>query len=163
MEIEQLSLFDSQVEVVEPVRVEPSYELTPRQWALYRLIKANTLRGRKTTQREICNEIPEYEWVDNDKVHDHCSSIWGDINALNFHPNIQKTIISDNFEYWIGSEKEVEAYCDKLWQAISPRLSRYWNIVKKMKLDGQGQIFSARGDLIDEDSKARSYIESFIN
>lgn len=163
MEIEQLSLFDSQVEVVEPVRVEPSYELTPRQWALYRLIKANTLEGRKTTQREICNAIPEYEWVDNDKVHDHCSSIWGDINALNFHPNIQKTIISDNFEYWIGSKKEVEAYCDKLWQAISPRLSRYWNIVKKMKLDGQGQIFSARGDLIDEDSKARSYIESFIN
>lgn len=163
MEIEQLSLFDSQVEVVEPVRVEPSYELTPRQWALYRLIKANTLEGRKTTQREICNAITEYVWVDDDKVHDHCSSIWGDINALNFHPNIQKTIISDNFEYWIGSKKEVEAYCDKLWQAISPRLSRYWNIVKKMKLDGQGQIFSARGDLIDEDSKARAYIESFIN
>lgn len=163
MEIEQLSLFDSQVEVVEPVRVEPSYELTPRQWALYRLIKANTLRGRKTTQMEICNAISEYEWVDNDKVHDHCPTIWGDINALNFHPNIQKIIISDNFKYWIGTRKEVEAYCDKLWQSISPRLSRYWNIVKKMKLDGQGQIFSARGDLIDEDSKARSYIESFIN
>ena len=56
---EQLNLFDFQVETI---RVEPKSRLTPRQWALYRLVKENTEAGRKTSQREIYEKVEGYSW-----------------------------------------------------------------------------------------------------
>ena len=164
---EQINLFDFQIEEIEPVKAkaDPKFRLTPRQWALYRLIERNTEEGRKTTQNEICALIEGYEWNEKSaNAHDHCVSIWTDINGakgLNFSSEIQKTIISDNFEYWIGNKEEVEEYQKKLWRDLYPRLVRYWNIVSKAKMDGQGQLFSCHGDLIDDESAARGYVKAF--
>ena len=162
---EQLNLFDYEVEVIQPP-VAAKYNLTPRQWALYRLIRENTMQGRKTSQDEICAVIEGYNLFEN-SGHDRCPQIWIDINGeqgLNWHPSIEKAIITDNFEYWLGSKEEVEEYLSKLWNVgIYPRLKRYWALVSKSKKDGQGKIFDGHGNLIDDESGARGYIEAYLN
>ena len=163
--MEQMSIFEIEAEEV-VVETMPR-GLTPRQWALYRLIKENTLKGKKTTQREICDKIEGYTWVEKDgSNHDHCSQIWQDIygeNGINFHPHIQKIIDGTNFEYFLCDEEEANRFADSLWKQLSPRLRRYWATVAKIKKDGQYQLFDCEGKEITDDSTARGYVESFLN
>lgn len=165
--IRTYSVFDDTIrEPDKPVEKpkESKSDLTPRQWALYRLIEHNSLvELRKTTQREICEKLKDYgyEWNDDVKAHDHCSTIWTDITENNLSYEHNKLIISKNFEYWIGSESETKDFIHKLWADLSPRLSRYWRYLKKSKKDGQGKIIDKNGNIIDETSKAEKFIEAF--
>lgn len=162
----QLDMFMASIdnEVVEekkPEEVLIDENLTPRQIAVWELIEHNSLRlFRKTSQREIYKKVKGFEWNDEPTAHDHCPAIWNDIKDCNESPYHDKIIISKNFEYWIGSKKETEQYIRFLWNAISPRLKRYWNIVKKTKLDGTGRMF--KGDKHDDNMDAMCYfIEAF--
>jgi len=163
---EQLNLFDYEVEVIQPP-VAAKYNLTPRQWALYRLIKQNTEQGRKTSQNEICAVIEGYNLLPKESGHDRCPAIWVDINGeegLNWHPSIEKAILTENFEYWIGSKEEVEAYLDKQWNTgIYPRLKRYWDMKRKVQKDGQGKLIDCHGKILDDESEARRYVEAYLN
>ena len=160
---EQIDLFESASEQEETK--EPKSELSPRCWALYRLIKHNSLvEHRKTTQKEICDKLGEdygYKWKDDPKVHDHCSAIWKDIKDNNESYEHDKIIISDNFEYWIGNKEETQEFLDNLWKDLCPRLCRYWNYKQKVERDGQGQLFSTKMNPIDDNSKARRFVESY--
>lgn len=164
--LEQLDLFatcscDFEEEQQEKV-VERKSELTPRQWALYRLIYNNSIVfNRKTTQKEICDSIRGYEWNDDPTTHDHCSAIWSDITANNLSFSHDKVIISKNFEYWIGSEEETKEFLDDLWKQLAPRLMRYWFYKAKIKRNGQGKLLSNELNPITDDSKAREFVESF--
>lgn len=137
--------------------------LTPQQWDLYELIKHNSLiERRKTTQKEICDIFPNaYAYVDRPNSTDKCTQIWVDIQAINESPNLEKFIITERYEYWIGSERECKRYLKRLWNSISPRLLRFQNVVRKMKADGQGKIIGASNLPIDDNSKARRFIEAF--
>lgn len=136
--------------------------LTPRQWRLLDLIKRNSLvEYRKTTQKEICDNIEGYEWNEDEKCHDHCPAIWNDIKDINLSYETDKLIISDNFEYWIGNEQETKEFIDKLWNDLEPRLMRYWAYLKKIERNGQGQLIDRKGKAIDENSQAREWIESY--
>lgn len=147
---EQLDLFDlSDNQEQEETRLPQESSLTPRQWQTYNLIKHNSLvEHRKTTQREIYEKVGGYEWVDDDKIHDHCSAIWKDIKDNNESLEHDKIIISKNFQYWIGSERETQRYLRDLWRALAPRLHRYWAYVQKTKLDGLGKILDKNGNTI---------------
>lgn len=139
------------------------FELTPRQWALYRLIKENTEQGKKTSQNEVYEQIEGYEWTENS--HDHCPAIWQDINGsqgINWHYRITKTIIIDNNEYWIGDEEEVNKYLDKLWASLEGRLFRFWAIKNKAKAHGQMELLDREGKEIADGSKARGWVEAFL-
>ena len=137
--------------------------LTSEEWALYRLIKYNSeVLDRRTTQREICDKIPEYKWNDNPLAHDHCSSIWTAIKNLNESNEIEKVIISFNFTYWLGGKEETQVFLDKLWTDLAPRLRRYWLYLQKINKDGQGKLLSTQLNPIDEDSQAREFVESFL-
>lgn len=136
--------------------------LTPRQWALWRLVEHNSLvEHRKTTQREIFEKVSGYTWNDDEKAHDHCTAIWNDIKDNNESLEHDKIIISKNFEYWIGSERETKQFTDGLWKALSPRLKRYWKFVNKLKLHGQGKLLSNQDNPIDSDSLAKQFHEVF--
>ena len=137
-------------------------ELTPRQWGVYNLIKKNSLLGKKTTQREIFENVVGFTWNDEPTSHDHCPAIWQEITILNLSYEIEKIIISKNFEYWIGDENETKEFIDDLWKQLEPRLYRFWRYKSKVSENGQGQLLSRRLKPIDEKSKAREYIESFI-
>lgn len=138
--------------------------LSSRQWALLNLIKQNSFVGkRKTSQREICDALKEYgyEWNEDEKCHDHCTAIWNDIKDINLSFDTDKIIIAYRFEYWIGDEEQTRAFIDKLWNDLAPRLSRYWSYLHKVNRNGQGQLLSRKGEPIDENSKARDFIESY--
>jgi len=139
------------------------FSITPQQWDLYDFIKHNSLEEhRKTTQKEICDAFPRaYVYVERENSTDKCSQIWVDIEAINGSPNLEKFIITKRYEYWIGSEDECKQYLKRLWNSISPRLFRFWNIVTKMKANGQGKLLGASGLPINEDSKARRFVEAF--
>lgn len=163
---EQLDLFASAntdyAEQQQERVIERHSELTPRQWALYRLIYNNSLvLKRKTTQKEICDSIRGYEWNDSETAHDHCPAIWTDITANNLSFSHDKVIISKNFEYWIGNEQETQDFIDNLWNQLAPRLMRYWFYKEKVKRNGQGKLLSNELNPIDNDSKAREFIESY--
>ena len=119
--------------------------LSERQIALKTLIHINSLvENRKTTQKEIVDKVSGYEWNDNPKVHDHCSQIWHDINAINMNVVKAKTkgfIIIKNFEYWIGSEEETKKYRDTLMERMKPLLARYWLLSKYIEENGKYDLF----------------------
>ena len=148
--MEQMSIFDFQT------------KLTSRQWALWRLIEHNSLvEKRKTTQREIYEKVKGYKWNDDPTAHDHCSAIWSDVKDNNESLEHDKIIISKNFEYWIGSERETDEFIKSLWKALSPRLQRYWRFVDKLKRDKQGKLISNQGNEIGEKSLAERFHECF--
>lgn len=140
-------------------------KLTSRQWKLLNIIKINSfIDNRKTTQREIYDALKEfgYEWNEKDaNTHDHCVAIWNDIKDINLSYDTDKIIISKNFEYWIGNEEETQAFLDKLWSDLAPRLIRYWAYLKKAQRNGQGLLIDRKGNAIDENSQARAFIESY--
>lgn len=152
--VEQLDLFAAS---------QSESKLNTRQWELYNLIKQYSLHGAKISQREITQLIDGYEWNPNENCHDHCPAIWNDIKDINLSFEIDKVIISKNFEYWIGNEEETKEFIDSLWEALAPRLYRYWNYKKKVSHNGQGKLLSNQLNPIDDESKARNYIESFID
>lgn len=176
MKVEQMDLWYASAIVEEQKTTEQDlqkqhdkecqeHHLTPRQWKLLNLIKNNSLVGnRKTTQREIYDALKEYgyEWNEKDaNTHDHCVAIWNDIKDINLSYDTDKIIISKNFEYWIGNEEETQAFLDKLWSDLAPRLIRYWAYLKKAQRNGQGLLIDRKGNAIDENSKARAFIESY--
>lgn len=111
--------------------------MTERAKATYKLIYENSfVNHRKTTQREIYENVRGYEWNESETAHDHCSAIWSDIAEINESDDADQVIISKNFEYWIGTQEETEKYLKGLWKALAPRLHRYWYYVKKIKLNG---------------------------
>lgn len=137
--------------------------LTPRQWALYRLIRRNSLeQGRKTTIKEICDTLPEYYQYNRElTAHDPCPAVWKDITALRKSYSVDKIIISDNFTYWIGDQQETTDFINGLWDDLFPRLSRYWAYKRKLSRNGQGKLLSNQLEVIDNESQAREFIESY--
>lgn len=157
--LEQIDLFYASNCDLEEKKPNPQKsELTPRAWATYNLIKHNSLvECRKTTQREIYEKVSGYEWNSDDKCHDHCPAIWKDITDNNLSYEHDKVIISNRFEYWIGSAEETKKFLQDLWKALSPRLKRYWQFVKKIGMDGQGKLFDKNGN----QNQVRDFYECF--
>ncbi|MBR3890115.1 hypothetical protein IKJ53_06330 [bacterium] len=155
--VEQLDLFaESENEEQE------TNTLTNRQKALLKYIEENSLiHHRKTTQKEICEYINGYEWNYDEKCHDHCPAVWKDIKDINLSDETDYVIISKDFEYWIGNKEETQEFLNQLWKDLCPRLVRYWNYKTKVARNGQGQLFSTKLNPIDENSKARAFIESY--
>ena len=155
--VEQLDLFaESENEEQE------TNTLTNRQKALLKYIEENSLiHHRKTTQKEICEYINGYEWNYDEKCHDHCPAVWKDIKDINISDETDYVIISKDFEYWIGNKEETQEFLNQLWKDLCPRLVRYWNYKTKVARNGQGQLFSTKLNPIDENSKARAFIESY--
>lgn len=137
-------------------------KLTTRQWELLNFIKrASFLDHKKVTQKDICDYMHGYEYNDDPNCHDHCPAIWKDIKDINLSYESDKIIISKNFEYWIGNEEETQEFLDQLWNDLEPRLMRYWAYLKKAERNGQGQLLSRKLEPIDENSKARAFVESY--
>lgn len=156
---EQLDLFDYLKQKEEN---DKDTHLTPRQWATYRLIKENSLNGLKTTQKEIFEKVNGYVWNEEITAHDHCVAIGSDVRAINLSYETEKIICYKDFEYWLGTKEETENFINDLWEQLAPRLVRYWFYKKKVAQNGQFQLLSRQLNPIDDKSKARAYIESYL-
>ena len=148
--------------------------MNTRQWKTYELIKNNSLHGKVTTQLEIVENYPYcstdlfgerklnpdgYNWNTNPKVHDHCSMVWQDIEAINSDDTIQKIIVSPKpWEYKLAeTPEEVKEYCrKKFYKPAMAKLIRQSKMLAKVKLDGQGRL------LFKDKTQARDYWETFL-
>lgn len=122
--------------------------MTERQLATYSLIKKNSLEGKITSQRQLYENYPisehkdGYVWNDSPNTHDNCSRIWSDIVAINFSEEVDQIIVAKNFTYKIAKDKqEAEQFANYYLRGGLRKLKRYWQIVNKIKLDGQGALF----------------------
>lgn len=124
--------------------------MTNREQATYDLILANSERGLLTTKKEIVENYPfdrevrvdGYVWNENPKSHDNCSTVWEDINTINFQLDT-KIIISYRGVYWVATEKEVKDYVKHyFFTKCRPALKRYWNLLKKLEIDNTVDLYT---------------------
>lgn len=124
-------------------------ELTTRQKATYDLIIANCSKGIITRKKEIVENYPfdrdvrkdGYVWNDNPKSHDHCSTVWEDIDIINKVKS--EIIISRNGKYWVATKGEALRYMSDYFDAhCSPALKRYWNIYRKLQAHDTVDLFT---------------------
>ena len=132
-------------------KITEKREPTTEEKELYALIVHNSLvEGRHTTQQEICEKIPSFILSKDPFAHDKCVRIWTAIKNINYASSFEFIIIYKDFEAWVGNKEETEAYIIDLWNALSPRLQRYWNLKRKANRNGQGKAFDEEGNHIDE-------------
>ena len=127
-------------------------EPTLEEKELYSLIVHNSLEEhRHTTQAEICERIPSFVLSKDPFAHDKCVRIWTAIKNINYASSFEYIIIYKDFEAWVGDKDETDRFIASLWWgAISPRMSRYWNLKRKASRHGQGKAFDENGDPLDE-------------
>lgn len=136
-------------------------ELTNRQWTTYFYILFRSEKGERATLEDIVNHYPKslhedgYELSANDKAHDKCRPVWGDVTAINKSLLIDKIVIIDKFTYRIGSKEETEAYCQNLKDKAIRALARLSVMNKKLKRDGQGIFENLEDDTL-------RYIDTFL-
>lgn len=143
-------------------------KLNSTNWALYNFLKTKTNDNPNhwVTHGEICSALP----MDFSMNHQACkkiccSKIQRHIIEINESNEIEKIILYKNQSYKLAtSNEEAESFIkEKLLIKGCRILKRYWQILDKINKDGQGKILSSRGDIIDESSKTRRFVESFIN
>lgn len=139
-------------------------KLTTRQWDLYNLVKQRTFDGLKTTCKDICDALPQhYQLNEKQSHHSNCPHIYQDCEALLLSSEVEKVIIPDNNDFHIArNEQEAMRYACKLARRGAHRFKRYWAIVDKCKSDGQGKVVSCQNEPIDDESKARRFVEAFL-
>ena len=118
--------------------------LIPRQWALYRLIRHYSLR---TSVKRLPNSERFATYCPNitlgtmtSKLTTTALWIWSDIKNLNLSYEIDKIVISENFEYWLGDKTQTDDFINGLWDDLFPRLSRYWATRRKVARNGQREV-----------------------
>ena len=147
------------------MKQEKELKLTTRHWALYNLIKQRTLAGLSTTCKDICDALPEHYTLNTKQTHHYsnCPQIYKDCQDLNLSAEIEKVIIPNDNDFHIATcEKEAKAYAKKLAVRGAHRFKRYWAILDKCEADGQGKLVSCQNKQIDDESRARRFVESFL-
>lgn len=136
-------------------------------WKLYRFLKQKAIEDSNhwITHEEICEALPEEFKMNHQACNKKCcSTIQQHIIEINECDEIEKIIIYKNQSYKLASNKEEaeEFIKRKLLTKGCRILKRYWQLLDKISSNGQGKLLSNRGNPIDENSKARKYVESFI-
>lgn len=142
--------------------------LNSRQWWLYNTLGCHA--GEWMTEKEICSLCPRskfgepYEYKDNAKG-SKCSTIWYDMQAINESYQVDKLIITKDRKYKMAeSEEELNGeYAEAMREKAVRALIRYSILKRKAKADGQGKLVTLHGDQMTEESKARMFIETYIN
>lgn len=137
------------------------------QWKLYNFLKKSAMKDPNhwVTHEEICDALPEEFFLNHRACRKKCcSSIQMNIIKINNSKEIEKIIMYKNQSYKlaINREEAIEFVKTKLLNKGCRILKRYWQLFDKISKDGQGKLLSTRGDVIDEESKARPYVEAFV-
>ncbi len=147
--------------------------LTPRQWWLYRLLKALSEKEIKVSIKEIIEYQDRYyeafkltyddlyQFNETEGNHSNCPAIYDDVHAINECDRIDKIVCFKNNQFYIGTEKEAIEYHNKLMHTVCRDSHKAAIIRDKISQDGQMKLFTADLVLMEE-SKGRDYHETFI-
>lgn len=152
---------------------EQGYDLTPRQWWLYRLIKWASENEKKLSIKEIIEYQTKYEeankltftdlyqFKETEGNHSNCPEIYKDKDIINEFDKIDKIICVKNNQFYLGTEKEEIEYHNKLMHNVCRDSHKAKIIRDKISQDGQMKLFTY--DLvIMEESNGRDYHQAFI-
>ncbi len=139
-------------------------KLLTRQWKLYNLLKERTELNIKTTVADICDLLPG-EYILNKKQSNfsNCPQLYADIDIINNSSEVSHIIIKNNNSFKLGTKEEVKKYMEKCKIRALRQFRKYWDIERKVELNGQGKLLSNQGNPIDEKSKAKAFFETFIS
>lgn len=128
-------------------------------WELYRLIKARP----GISVREICEAMPEYyHYKESESDFTNCPAIYEDVDYLMNSARIEKIIIKDEGHFRLGTMDENIEYANKLYVKGTRIMAKYGAISRRIPKDGQGKLLGSSGQVIDENSDARPFIETHI-
>lgn len=121
--------------------------LTDRERLIYSIIawhSANDPKGY-ATQKEIVDEVNsampgELRWNEGSASHDHCFPIWQAIARINQSDEAEKIVIMDDFRYWLATAGEARHYAECLRSSALKKLRRASDIMRKYRMDGQGDL-----------------------
>lgn len=131
-------------------------DLTPRQWALYNLLNSDT--NKWWTQREICDAIPSYHWIDDDR--NHCAEIGSDRRFINNSQRVDKIIVTKKHCFKIAT---VEEYIEDRNRHIR-RLKTEVEQIKAMdfKCNRDGQVKFMNNALEELKPENEQFHETFV-
>lgn len=137
------------------------------RWKLYNFLKQQAIENPNhwVTHEEICRAMPD-EFTMNHLACQKkcCSSIQLNVIEINNSDEIEKIIMYRNQSYKLATSEEeaINFVKTKLLYKGCRILSRYWQLLDKIMSNGQGKLLSTRGNVIDEESRARPYVEAFV-
>ena len=157
----------------ENIERNESYELTPRQWWLYRLVKKASEENRKLYVAEIVRAQDNdkangvltfddlYQFKDADGNHSNCPQMYEDKDIINENDKIDKILCVSNGQFYLGTERESIIYHNKLMHNVCRDSHKAKIIRDKISQEGQCKLFTY--DLVEmEKSKGRDYHEAFV-
>ena len=142
--------------------------MTNRQWAFYRYLKEqNEIDPNRWISKEeiywgtLGLKGVDYRLNESPKVHDICSTMNADMEAINNDEVIEKLVILNDNHFKIATELEALEYIEKLEERARKISIRKNRLVYKFKKHGQYKLLSNKNVPIDE-SSGREYVEAFI-
>lgn len=156
-------LTKKQLEELRKEHPETLYPLVGYHYELYNMIREATEEGRKISVKEICQRMPDYYYLNEKECnYSNCPNLYKDIDYLN-HAKFRKIICKDNGGFFLATREEALIYEDKLLKEALKSFAEYWTVHKKIEADGQGVFIDADGKAIDEKSRAKRFVESFVD
>lgn len=98
--------------------------------------------NRWVTQEDICSFIDEYEYNTDPYAHNHCTTIWSDVNTINQLEQFDNIVVYKDNNCKIATKNEAEEYLDTLMARALKKFKRYWTIRNKMENNGNVDMLS---------------------
>jgi len=133
-------------------------KLTPRQWKLYEFLKTDL--DHWFSPEEICNQIMDYHY--NNGAWDKCPTIREDKKAINNSLQVEKIIVMKNRCFKIATYEEYVEERNAHIRRLKSQVAEIKDMDFKYNRDGQGKLISCADVVITEESKARPFVETFI-
>lgn len=134
-------------------------KLTPRQWSLYNLLRANP--DQLYSKKEICDIIPTFTY--KQEKWDKCVDIWNDMNEINKSLEVDGIIVMKNQLFKFGTKEEVKEFRNSKIKKLKKLVSQIEMFDIKTNRDNQGKLISNQNKPIDEESKAKRFYETYFN
>lgn len=135
-------------------------QLNPRQWELFKLLTGEP--DKWFSQEEICSNISEYHYNDNERAHDRCPLINRDKKVINESFQVDKGIVQKNKCFkiinTIDDLKEAQRQRDVRISNISKEFSC---IRRKAKKDGQFKLLTNEGVPMADSKNAKPAVEFY--
>ena len=159
----------------EEEKEEQPSELTPRQWWLYRLIKACSEQDKKLSIKEIIEYQTRYleakkltygdlyQFKETEGNHSNCPAIYDDVHTINECDRIDKIVCFKNNQFYIGTERETIEYHNKLMHNVCRDSHKAAIIRQKISQDGQYKLFTYDFVPVENSKGGREYHEAYIN
>lgn len=112
--------------------------LSSRQWQLYNLLKTQPYHW--FTQREICDAVHEYHYIDDDR--NNCVEIGSDRIIINADSQTDKIIVTKKHCFKIATLEEYRKERASHIARIKSQVAQVEAMDRKFERNGQGKIFN---------------------